>query len=353
MKDDFLRILEEHARRYPLMEPQDVAKLAYQGEFGPEHLVSDRRQAGSFLMEEWKKLPHDSKPQLPESVGGGLCRFPLSFCQSTDAVGMLAELFILTAGEHRGSMEGLAGKLEQTGHMEISGIKEWMEEWRQRKFPPVHHSRTYHDTYHPHYRLIQKEYADYFFVLLEVDRLVKRRNPAVIGIDGRCGSGKTYLAEMIGKIFSCNVLHMDDYYLPPEKRQENWMELPGGNMDLERFFAEALHPLSMGRQAVYAPYHCKENRMGKELPLMPEGLTVVEGSYSCHPLLAAEYDLTIFLTCTQAEQRRRLQMREGSYFTVFEKLWMPMEENYFKSCRVETGSRLVVDTSGFFGCAQN
>ena len=62
----------------------------------------------------------------------------------------------------------------------------------------------------------------YFDVLTQVDRLVKKGNPAVIAIDGRCGSGKTSLANLIDNIFSCNILHMDDFYLPIEQREKNW-----------------------------------------------------------------------------------------------------------------------------------
>ena len=76
-------------------------------------------------------------------------------------------------------------------------------------------------------------------------------------------------------------------------------------------------------------------------------LTVVEGSYSRHPILAAEYDLTIFLTCSREEQRRRLQAREGDYFPVFETQWIPMEENYLSRYSIEVGSHIVMDTIDF------
>lgn len=83
-------------------------------------------------------------------------------------------------------------------------------------------------------------------------------------------------------------------------------------------------------------------------------LTVVEGSYSCHPILAAEYDLTIFLTCSWEEQKRRLQIREGNHFSAFEDVWIPMEENYLQHYSIETGSHLIVDTcygsNAYGGC---
>lgn len=193
-----------------------------------------------------------------------------------------------------------------------------------------------------------KEHKNYACVLSEIHKLTEEDNPIIVAIDGRCGSGKTYLAELIGKEFPCNILHMDDFYLPFEQRPENWMEIPAGNMDLKRFLTEVLRPIKTNKQAVYCPYICKKNSMGEAVYLTPRNLTIVEGSYSHHPLLAAEYDLTIFLTCSEEEQKKRLQIREGDRFPNFAKRWIPLEENYLRHCSIETNSQLVIDTSNFF-----
>ena len=195
---------------------------------------------------------------------------------------------------------------------------------------------------------IIKEHKEYSSVLLELYSLMEGESPVIIAIDGRCGSGKTYFAELIGKLFPCNVCHMDDFYLPFEKRQENWMATPCANMDLERFYAEVLKPVRTGRPAIYRPYNCKKSTMEEGIALPVRKLTVVEGSYSHHPLLAAEYDLTIFLTCSGEEQKKRLQLREGRRFPAFEKQWIPLEEKYLQCYRIEKKSRFVVDTTDFF-----
>ena len=54
---------------------------------------------------------------------------------------------------------------------------------------------------------------------------------------GRVGSGKSSLGELVRNLFPCTVVHMDDFYIPPKKRPGNWMETPGGNMDLKRLKA--------------------------------------------------------------------------------------------------------------------
>ena len=40
MHEEFQTVLREHLARYPLMEPQDCAKLAYQSTFGPAHAAA-------------------------------------------------------------------------------------------------------------------------------------------------------------------------------------------------------------------------------------------------------------------------------------------------------------------------
>lgn len=352
MKKDFGQIIEKHRNWYPLMEPQDFGKLAFQSEFGAEHMVCDEKQAESFLMEEWSALPRDRAVDVWQEgqepvlqVSGSLCRFPLSVCRTVDDVRLLAHLFVVTADKYKGTVDGLEEKLDQIKALHIPGMEEWAARWKQEGYTPVHHSRIYRENYQPHYRLIRKEFCDYFTVLSEIYRLVQRKDTAVIAIDGRCGSGKTYLAEMIGKLFPCNICHMDDFYLPLEQRRENWIEIPGGNMDFKRFLTEVLCPVRTGQTVLYRPYDCKKNSMEKTVQMPFRRLTVVEGSYSHHPALAEEYDLTVFLTCSREEQRRRLQMREGCQFSIFKKMWIPMEENYLNHYSIETGSHLIIDTT--------
>lgn len=328
------------------MEPQDFGKLVYQSEFGPEHMVPDRRRAEAFLSEEWRTLPADSGPRFPEPVSDALCRFPLSACGSEEELELLLELFLLTAGEYRGNGSGLEEKLGRIAGLEVRGMREWVSEWRERGCPSVHHSQVYREKYRPHYRLIRREYGGFFAALSKVQGLTGGDAAVVIAIDGRCGSGKTFLAELIQKLFPCNVCHMDDFYMPPGQRQKNWTELPAGNMDLKRFRDEVLRPVRAGEQAVYRPYSCEKGRMGEERPLPPCKLTVVEGSYSHHPLLSEAYDLKIFLTCGREERIRRLRVREGDCFPVFERQWIPMEENYLGHYSIEENSDLAVDTTG-------
>lgn len=227
-------------------------------------------------------------------------------------------------------------------------MADWLAVYRRQGCPPVHHSPAYREAYDPHYRVLRTAYGGYFPALLAEARLARSGRPAVVAIDGRCGSGKSGLGDLMGRLLPCNVVHMDDYYLPPDRRAENWEQIPAGNMDLARFLQEVLVPAGAGAQIRCRPYDCRSGtlREGTTLPARP--LTVVEGSYSQHPLLSARYDLRLFLTCAPEEQRRRLERREGAHFAAYESRWMPLEERYIRQCGPEKGCQLVIDTTGFF-----
>lgn len=348
---EFQQILREHITRYPLMCPQDYGKLAFQNEFGPEHIVLDKEIFSLSLRNEWEAVHDDGLPRLPENIGNNLCRFHLTKTGDLEtAVPLLTKLCVLTAQKVAGTASGLAENLACLDALDIAGMTNWLAEYRNQGCPAVHHSHTYRKAYHPHYRLLRTEYAGYFPILLRIAKLAQAGRAAIISIDGRCGSGKTGLAELIHELIPCNIVHMDDYYLPMSHRAHNWTELPGGNIDFSRIFDEVIVPLRQREAIMYRPFDCASGsyRTATCLPVRP--LTIVEGSYSQHPRLAKHYDLTIFLTCTPDVQVHRLRQREGRQFASFEQRWIPMEENYIRICTPNPKSDFWVDTSGFFDC---
>lgn len=178
--------------------------------------------------------------------------------------------------------------------------------------------------------------------------LLAAKRPAFLAIDGRCGSGKTTLAaalaaEMAG--VPCQIIHMDDFYLPPSDRVENWLEIPAANMDLARLESELLRPLRAGQPGVYRPYSCRTASYGPAATLRPEGLVVIEGSYALHERLRPLYDLRVFVSCTPTVQRTRLQQREGDRWPAFAERWIPLEEGYFAAQDPAASCDLLLDTS--------
>ena len=66
------------------------------------------------------------------------------------------------------------------------------------------------------------------------------KGQVVIAIDGPCGGGKTSIAKKINEELSYNILHMDDLYLPFDKRDKNWTNIIAGHMDFDRLIQNVL-----------------------------------------------------------------------------------------------------------------
>ena len=172
-------------------------------------------------------------------------------------------------------------------------------------------------------------------VCTKIDSIYNEKKRVIIALDGRCCSGKTTFAGELQKKYNCNLIHMDDFFLRPEQRTAKRYRTPGGNIDYERFLEEVLIPVSKGESFIYRKFDCKLMKIseGEEVNFSP--ITIVEGSYSCHPDLRNYYDLKIFLDINAQEQTDRIINRNGiENAQIFKEKWIPLEELYFKECGV-------------------
>ena len=184
---------------------------------------------------------------------------------------------------------------------------------------------------------------DYTRLVLAIWGKLLRRGRIIVAVDGRCGSGKTTLAARLEKDLRCAVYHMDDFFPRPEQRTEERLSQPGENVDHERFLEEVLLPLQGTRPVTYRPYLCAQQQLGEPVTVAPNRLTVVEGSYSCHPFFRQPYQLSVFMTTDARTQRERILRRNGAEMLErFVSTWIPLEEAYFAACRTQECADLVL-----------
>ena len=67
--EELKAILIAHAKRYPLMQPQDAVKLIYQNEFGGGHLIRAEEACLNYLRREYADLEKDPSAQLYIDAG--------------------------------------------------------------------------------------------------------------------------------------------------------------------------------------------------------------------------------------------------------------------------------------------
>ncbi|MBE7055981.1 MAG: uridine kinase [Ruminococcaceae bacterium] len=154
----------------------------------------------------------------------------------------------------------------------------------------------------------------------------------IIAIDGPCCGGKTTYANKLAADFnvSCNIFHMDDFFLRPEQRTEERINTPGENVDYERFLEEVLIPLKSNSAFSYRKFSCSKMDLDEYVCVEPREINIIEGTYSLHPALRNYYDKCIYIDVDSKTQLERLKSREPAYkVEMFINKWIPLERLYF------------------------
>ena len=351
-------ILTLHAKRYPAMEGQDYVKLLCQSEFGPAHLLASPEDALAALREEFARAKEEgyAPAYTVEAIGDGLCRFHLNpQSLAEDDLPLLCRCFAASAYE-RGSAAGLWEKLGCLSGLAWRGglplnreeLDSFLSLYAAMDCPTLHHSDGYREAYRPHYRVMDRDLALYFPALQTIGEALRETDkPILVAVDGRCGAGKTTFAARCAQVFDdCSVLHMDDFFLPPDKRTPERLAQPGGNVDYERAEEELFLPLSRGESAAYRPFDCAAGDFGSPVGVPCARLNIVEGTYALHPALAKYARVKIFFTCSPQAQLARLERREtAESLNRFQETWIPLEEAYFAGLATESQCDVTIDTT--------
>lgn len=167
------------------------------------------------------------------------------------------------------------------------------------------------------------------FALIESE--LSKREQTVIAIDGGAASGKTTLSSFLAEKYSAGVVHMDDFFLPPEKRNLERLSEFDGNTDRERFIEEVLPHLGKYEKFSYGKYDCHLGKISKKAEIFPSKLIIVEGVYSLSPYFIQKYNIKIMLSVSEKEQLERLKRRSSAeIYDMFIKKWLPLEKRYFE-----------------------
>ncbi len=338
-----------HSKRYPKAGLSDFIKLLYQSEFGGGHLIADPADSLKRLETERASAINAGEPLFTD-IGDGWSRVSVFAAPDHYSLKTLNGLFVGSANAARGTLPGFLEKIRilldmlEKGALPFSKeeAEEYLAAYQQAGYPPVSHSPAYRAAYSPAYRVILKRHLWPGVLFRTLEQSLFAGTPFIVAIDGNCGSGKTTLSALLEQLFSANVFHMDDFFLPPDKRTVARLACPGGNVDHERFLAEVLLPLKKGEDVTLRPFSCGENRFLPPRRVAYRPLNIVEGSYSLHPNLRPHYDLKVALRLDPGVQLKRLKAREADV-TPFIQKWIPLEELYFKGAGVFSAADLQID----------
>lgn len=320
-------VLQAHAARYPEMREGDFLKLCFQHALGCGHLVRDEAEAIRRIRAE--RAPSEAGVSF-EPIGNGLVRMHLQGAEAQFDDEIIARMFMYTADTFRPAPHALdeaLQTLEET--FPTDAMKAAIAAYRAKGCPMTSHTEAYHRAYAPAYRVVSERFARYAALFETAARLPEG---AIVAIDGMCASGKTSLANALGFVLRAPVFHMDDFFLPAEKRTQERLSEVGGNVDRERFREEVLAPLAARQSVSYRRFDCGTMTILPSVEIQPGRLNIVEGAYACHPELRGYYACTACLTVPKQEQLCRIRRRDGEEMLErFRSLWIPMENRYLET----------------------
>ena len=165
-----LTILREQIENHPNQTLQDVYKSCYQDEYGPGHLISNESSAINSLFQEINSIEKDyNPPTLIEKTGiyGNYLRVDLTLVR--DGIVPFFVLFrALTISATIGGQKSdknwdkIWSEIAQAIIDSDLRFENFEEDLKRLEIisksddKVVHHSEMYENTYHPHYRIIEK-----------------------------------------------------------------------------------------------------------------------------------------------------------------------------------------------------
>lgn len=344
-------IFAAHFSRYPTLRPQDAVKLAYQSVYGAGHLISDPAQAANRLKEEFASSTPADIPFI-EDIGNGRARLHLNSTQCRkEWIDSIAFLFAEGAKRISTDKSALDGPITDLRSMAEAGLapfsleelEAYLTQYDAAGRPMVSHTETYRKAYHPAYRVMEKTMLRLLPLFTAIDKLLESDSPISVAIDGMAAAGKSTLGTLLQKRYGCNLIHMDDFFLPPELRTPERFATPGGNVHYERFKEQVQQGLASGKPFSYDVFNCHEMACTSQNTVMQNHLTVVEGSYSLHPTLRDFYTLKVFYPIDADSQLERIRVRNGEECMLrYRDRWIPLENEYITACGVKACANLIL-----------
>ena len=166
----FQSIIQAHISRYPLIQIEDLYKLAHQAAMGSEHAVMDIQSARDWLSHELENMVSISTDPLFDEISadGQIMRVHLKpYVERSGDPEILLQAFVSTANEYKGSLEKFKRywmrieQLAESGEINFQPdkLRNFNFKMDSLGFPAIHHSPQYEKAYNPHYRVVAREHV--------------------------------------------------------------------------------------------------------------------------------------------------------------------------------------------------
>ncbi len=166
----------------------------------------------------------------------------------------------------------------------------------------------------------------------------------LVAIDGRAASGKTTLANELGKESPhIRILHADELQRPQaEGEWDNWTPREcATNFVKEEALRHVLSKLITGRQAVYEPFDWTVHKLRRPMTLSPEGIIVIEGAYTLRKSIRNHFDVKVWVDCDEQVRMARIRA-QPTPSPGWREAWTRGEDFYLEHERPSLAADVVV-----------
>lgn len=195
-------------------------------------------------------------------------------------------------------------------------------------------------------------------IIEAIDRWLEAfHTPLLVAIDGRAGTGKSTIAELVATSFGAAILHSDMFFAAQVTNAE-WDAMSGAErardcIDWVRLRRDAVLPLLDGNMAEFQGFDFAARRTDGSFPFSETSsrigsrpIILMEGAYAARPELADLVGLSVLVEAPEAVRRERLTARESETFLLeWHRRWDPAERHYFGKVRPPASFDLVVQNN--------
>lgn len=333
--------------RYPKSTIQDLLKLVHQASFGGGHMIENAQKSLLFLQEECKNLKKQTMPQelLYEYISHDIVRINLRpYIEAGFDLDYLNNSFVQSANEQEKDKNKIKIYLnylksllkKKLINLDYEKTLSAISEYESLGFIPLHHSKEYIEAYHPAYRIVNRRFITQEMKVAQIERFVSsvqtKDKRLVLAIEGKSGSGKSYLSNYLQTTMNASIISTDDFFLTDEQKEVQ--TAIGDYINYKLLEKEVMSKIRSASSVTYHCYDCQENKFELKTTKLTQ-IAIVEGVYSYNKHLTKYYDYLIFVDVLPEEQDRRLRERNsGPILERFINEWIPKENLYFKTFNI-------------------
>ena len=331
MKNIFI---DYHLKKYPKMTTQDLIKLVYQEVLGPTHIITSDNLVliKNYILNELKETKNPNE-NLYEYLGNNYIR--MNIHKYNDLGFNFDDFLNLFVNSNQKVSDLNCFKTTINNLLTKEDLKDY-------NYQPINHSSSFKEAYLPHYRIILSKYLTLEHKLSQIKNyLSSLPSKQIIALEGRCASGKTTISNYLKEDYT--IIEVDDFFLPMNKKTNERLSEIGGNINYE-LIHETLKKLKEAIQNneqtfTYLAFDCSCQAFYEKSVLLKDKI-ILEGVYSYHSYFQEYIDQLIYLHINKDEQLERINQRALKNRFINE--WIPMEEKYYDSIKVESICNLII-----------